>query len=87
MSITEAVNIYMTRWKCRGYSDDIPDDIPQRLDELNKAPSYKRIAIAILRNDTQHIGVPPPKSKWYSVLKSIELSEGKETQQLKLFHT
>jgi len=87
MNITEAVNIYITRWKCRGYFENIPDEIPTRLDELNKAPSYKRIAIAILKNDTQYIGVSPPKSKWYSVLKSIELSEGKKTQQLRLFHT
>tara|TARA_R110001632_G_scaffold1171_2_gene4713 strand:- start:10187 stop:10390 length:204 start_codon:yes stop_codon:yes gene_type:complete len=64
----------------------IPDEVMPRLDELNKVPSYKRIALAILNNDIDKIG-NRKKSKWYSELKRIELSaKGKiKNKQYRLF--
>ena len=85
MIIAKAVNSYITRWKCRGYSKGIPEEIPARLDELNKAPSYKRIAIAIMQNDMRLLGVAPKKSQWYDVLKKIELNITDNDNQGKLF--
>jgi predicted phosphoadenosine phosphosulfate sulfurtransferase len=79
------VKRYIKKWE-QVYSNGIPDEAPHRLDELNKVPSYKRIAIAILNNDIEKIGVRQ-KSYWYGELKRIELSaNGKIKQsQLKLF--
>ena len=42
---------YIIKWENRCYHNGIPDEIPARLDQLNKAPSYKAIARAIIKND------------------------------------
>lgn len=76
---------YIEKWEKRCYFDGIPDEAPYRLDALNKVPSYKRICISILNNDLQSLGIKNKKSKYYSMLKKIELDarEG-YTKQLKL---
>ena len=77
---------YIKDWKKKGYSKDIPDDAPERLMQLNKVPSYKAICIAILKNDhcLKSLGFQPKISKYYSILKKIEISqrESNEPQQL-----
>jgi len=51
----------------------------------DKVPSYKRIAIAILRNDISYLGYDRPKSKYYSILKRIEIDAREYNgKQLKL---
>ena len=42
---------YVSEWRLRGYSMDIPDEVPAALMAEDLAPSYKAIAIAILKND------------------------------------
>lgn len=37
----------------RCYSTDIPDEVPKKVMQSGRAPSYKAIALAILRNDLQ----------------------------------
>lgn len=51
----------------------IPDESPQEI--LEKVPSYKRIAMAILKNDypLQSLGFTPKKSIFYNALKKIEI--------------
>ena len=49
---TDRVRAYIKTWKNRCYSE-IPDEIPAALMTTNRAPSYKSIAIAILKNDLQ----------------------------------
>jgi predicted phosphoadenosine phosphosulfate sulfurtransferase len=52
------------------------------------APSYKAIAIAILKNDhaMKSLGFSPIKSEWYSAYKRIEISQRPNTSfQLMLF--
>ena len=67
----------------RGYLDDIPDEVPHELSDELLAPSYKAIAIAILNNDLQltSLGFEPRQSKWYSVLKRIEIDARPNDQQ------
>lgn len=50
------------------------------------APSWKAIAIAILKNDMQmtSLGYQATESEWYGVLKQIELGK-KPLRQLRLF--
>ncbi len=69
------VELYLEHWKHCGYPDDIPDEVPDALMRLNLAPSWKAIAIAILKNDLHFtsLGFSVAHSKWYDVLKKIEL--------------
>lgn len=69
------VDSYVNSWKSRGYSDDIPDEVPDDLMRLGLAPSYKAIALSILRNDVglRSLGFSCPKSEWYSAYKRIEI--------------
>ena len=48
---TRKVSDYVGVWKARCYSDDIPNEVPPALERTNRAPSYKAVAMAILRND------------------------------------
>lgn len=47
----QRVEVYCQTWKKRCYFKDIPDEVPEGLERSNRAPSYKAIAIAILKND------------------------------------
>lgn len=76
----QEVERYVKLWEQRCYSDGIPDEVPTRLDNLDLAPSYKRVCMAILNNDSRMLGFQKPKSVYYHILKRIEL----EPKQLKL---
>ena len=69
------INEYVETWKVRGYPEDLPDSVPDCLMRLNKAPSYKAICFAILKNDhpLQTLGFTPVVCESYNVLKRIEL--------------
>lgn len=69
------VDQYLQTWSLCGYPDGIPDEVPDALMRLNLAPSWKAIAIAILKNDLQFtsLGFPAPQSGWYSALKRVEI--------------
>jgi len=70
---------YISNGKKQGYPEDIPDEVPDVLMNLNLAPSYKAIAIAIMKNDhsMKSLGFTPKKSHIYSALKKIEI-EGRK---------
>jgi len=80
---------YIELWENRCYFDGIPEEVPARLSQLNKAPSYKEICSAILKNDysLKTLGLPQVKSRYYSSFKRIELIERGviSDNQLKLF--
>jgi len=80
------INQYIKKWE-KVYSNGIPDEAPIRLNELNKVPSYKKIAMSILNNDLKNI-CEPKKSIWYSNLKRIELKQRGllKNEQLRLFN-
>jgi len=61
-------------WEARCYSSGIPDEIPEGLSKSLRAPSYKSIALAILRNDMQlkSLGFSGKESKYYEQLKQIK---------------
>ena len=71
--VHKRVKEYVETWENRCYKDGIPDEVPNEI--ADKVPSYKRIAMAILKNDLQltSLGYEPKKSKYYSVLKKIEI--------------
>ena len=68
---------YERSWLDRGYSTGIPDEAYQRLESLGLVPSYRQIAMALLKNDMQltSLGFQTPVSDWYGAFKRIELRE------------
>ena len=79
---------YIQKWEQRCYSDGIPEEVPSRLTQLNKVPSYKQICSAILKNDNclKSLGFTPMKSKYYSEFKRVEIEQRKDgkPKQLRL---
>lgn len=77
MSLKENIEEYVKQWEDKCYPHGIPDEVPVRLAQLHKAPSYKQIALCILKNDyaLKTLGFELKKSKYYHALKKIELEE------------
>lgn len=67
------IQAYIKTWEQRCYSDGLPDDVPVEI--FDRVPSYKRIAVAILKNDVslKTLGFTPEVSEYYNILKRIEL--------------
>lgn len=82
----EKILAYIKEWENRCYFNGIPDEAPYELEVRNKVPSYRRIAIAILKNDysLKSLGFNPAKSKYYDFYKKIEIEKRKKYTQLKL---
>lgn len=82
----EKIKKYLTKWKF-SYPDGIPDEAPTRLEQLNKAPSYRLICKAILKNDYQleTLGFSKNKTIVYSDLKRLELQKRGIIKQTDLF--
>lgn len=77
---------YIKTWESRCYFDGIPDEAPIELERLDKVPSYRKICIAIMKNDKQlkTLGQESKKSIYYSDLKYNELLLKNKIKQLKL---
>lgn len=66
---------YINTWVRRCYHDGLPDCVPDEIKDL--CPSYKHIAMCILKNDLYltGLGYSAPESKFYGILKRIELRD------------
>lgn len=82
----DKIEKYIKDWKSKGYYSDIPDEANKRLEQLNKVPSYRKICLAILKNDysLKTLGLNTFHSKYYDCYKRIELEQRNKTKQLKL---
>ncbi len=69
----EQILNYISLWERRCYSNGLPDELPNEIDDL--VPSYKRICIAIMKGDLEYIGISRPVSQYYGMLKCIELGK------------
>ena len=83
-TIHEKIKEYVELWEKRCYRKGIPDEAPVGLED--KVPSYQRIAMCILKNDINltKLGFKPFESKYYSILKRIEINARDKNNQLKL---
>jgi predicted phosphoadenosine phosphosulfate sulfurtransferase len=72
---------FIVGWKKRGY-EKIPDQAPHDLEVKCWAPSWKRMARCILRNDfyCKGLGQTQPKSEAYEVYKAIKEKRNKASQ-------
>jgi hypothetical protein len=80
---------YVTTWKQCGYPSGIPDEVPGELQRNLLAPSYKALCQALLKNDMslKSLGFTAKPSKYYGILKRIEIEARPKTEndQLRLF--
>lgn len=72
-------------WENRCYSNGIPDQAPESLAKQGRVPSYKAIAMAILKNDhaLKSLGMGVGESE--TSLALIENKKQSESKQRKLF--
>lgn len=72
---------FIVGWKKRGY-DTIPDEAPHDLEVKCWAPSWKRMARCILRNDyyCKGLGQTQPKSEAYEKFKAIKYKRKLEAE-------
>jgi len=79
------INAYISKWKEQGYPEDIPDECPAELESTGLVPSYKQIALCLLKNDHNFVGLgfSPPKSPWYSAIKRVEIAARGQKNQVK----
>ena len=72
---------FIVGWKKRGY-EVIPDQAPHDLEVKQWAPSWKRMARCILRNDyyCKGLGQTQPKSEAYEKYKDIKFLEKKKKE-------
>lgn len=80
-TLTQRVKIYLETWKLRCY-DEIPETVPAGLAKTNRAPSWKSVAIAILRNDHRLISLGMPRKE--TELSAAIYAIGKEDKQLNI---
>lgn len=61
-------------WQSRGYREGIPDEAPRALEKKYWAPSWRRIAKVLLRNDwwCKGLGMQQPKSAAYEKYLNIK---------------
>ena len=80
LTFRDRVSLYVRTWVARGYPNGIPDEADANLEALGKAPSYKRICLAILSNDwhMQTLGGRRPLCEAYMDLKRIEIEARNE---------
>lgn len=67
---------YVAKWTKQGYPEGIPDEADLKLEGLGKAPSYRMICKAILKNDVSlsSLGFTRQPSEAYSAIKRIEIA-------------
>lgn len=68
---------YINKWEGQGYPAGIPDEADPKLEALNKAPSYRHICKAILKNDIAltTLGYTRPDCTAYGAIKRLEIEE------------
>lgn len=71
---------FIKGWQGRGY-ETIPDEAPKTLEDKHWAPSWRRMAKVLLRNDwwCKGLGLTQPKSAAYG--KFLELKKAKKVEQ------
>ncbi len=82
---------YVSTWRKRCYSNDIPDEVPRKVMQSGRAPSYKAIALAILKNDLHFYSLGFSRPLWDDTLAVVEMGRiannlpPLQPQQLDLF--
>lgn len=76
---------YTDRWENRCYPDGIPDEVPRKLEASGRVPSWRAVALCILRNDHQlrALGFSGEESQLVADLRRAKRDD--ESPQLRMF--
>jgi len=79
--------VFIKWWKCRGYADGIPDEVPSVLEAKRIAPSWRRLCKVLLRNDywCKGLAFTQPKSEAYG--RYIQMRDNKTLLKRPRFET
>jgi predicted phosphoadenosine phosphosulfate sulfurtransferase len=82
--LREKIISYISKWLLQGYDKGLPDAADEKLESMNKVPSYRLICKAILKNDAalQTLGYSKENCDAYGMLKRIELAERAKNEHL-----
>lgn len=71
---------FIKGWRGRGYVDGIPDQAPKILEDKQWAPSWRRLAKVLLRNDywCKGLGLQQPKSDAYGKYLAMKKAKGEK---------
>lgn len=75
----------MQTWEDRCYKDGIPDEVPACLMRSMRVPSYKALAIAILKNDFNLLSVGFARKETDLSNELLEADRAEKDQNMKLF--
>ncbi len=87
MGTKSKIKKYINQWEQKGYPNGIPDEVPIQLEKLDSVPSYRKICIALMKNENnlEILGYSRKKTLVYSELKRIEIEQRfTKNKQLKL---
>lgn len=89
---TERVKEYLETWKARCYESGIPEEVPRKIAASGRAPSWRAVALALLRNDLNLYALGFSRPAWeqqkHVIAKATLASIGSlpENHQLELFN-
>ncbi len=74
---------YIKTWEGRCYPEGIPDEAPLELESAGLVPSYRRICLAIIKNDfqLQTLGYSRQPCPIYMEIKRVEIAARKQNGQ------
>lgn len=77
------IHVFLRWWEEKGYPDGIPDEADQKLESARKAPSWRRIAKMLLRNDYWAKGLSFTQTKHGFFYERYMARIKKERQEIK----
>lgn len=75
---------YEKTWRDRCYDAGLPDEVPAKLSASGRAPSWKAIAMCILKNDLQLRGLGFGRTDSILVEQLHGIAKARKTKQLSL---
>lgn len=75
MGTREKIQTYIKSWESKGYETGIPDEAPIELEKTGLVPSYRKICVALMKNENnlESLGFSRPKCESYKEIKRIEI--------------
>lgn len=76
MKTKKMIREYISNWKLKDYEQGIPDEVPNLVMDGRLAPSWKAIAVCLLKNDMHltGLGFAGFHSEYYDAIKRDEIS-------------
>lgn len=82
MGTKEQIKNYIDSWEAKGYFTGIPDEAPIELEKTGLVPSYRKICIALMKNENnlESLGFSRKKCDSYKEIKRLEIENRKRNE-------